>query len=459
MYMQILLENSRDIRKLELIRKKLAEPDGGIYKGTLPPKEWADRYLGDAHNKVILASTGIEKLGTPQNEFTAIGGWCAIRTKCFKSIAQGWLIDQSTGRKTKITSVSQVADWIENSVSADQIVEAIGIYNGTIYTAISEIKLWTQKVADALKIILKRELNKGEVTALYTALQIGESKRQKATKKYLEYILNKKINLTIVKDEDIFEDLIEGRNLLLKSIGTSLEELVEPTINRIVKQRKLKNLKNGNGSRSKMLSYIDKYSIVWFMYTGPYLKLLQKKGYVKTPKGLIIEPWEHSSGHELEAKALFNYKVFGKNNGENNYLVEDSINEDLAIIGIDEVSEYNWQKSKLQKYINEVPNLRNYKSFMDLLEMGDSNLDLTQNISFILGVNYLPYGTCKNYLEEMIQTRDEYRLHRKTYKSLDVEDRVQEINLLRSEKSTQMKDLSLKINQELYKVFKHIFSE
>ncbi len=455
---QKILKSARDNNKLAIIRVRLSRNTGRIFEGRLPQPEWAEKNLGETYDKTVLASKGVEQLGKNKNSvYTVLGGWCAIRTKCLREIGEGILTDPVTGKKKQIKTVSQVAQWIQNAVSLDQIVETIGIYNGTNYVAISEEKLWTKKVINTLELYFNRELTDNEKQNIFIVIKTAEEIRYKITKKYIEYVSGHGISLTRVFDSDIYDDLIQGRNILFEKVGISINDLVEPMILRILK-RSDSELQVGTKTRNDLLNYIDNSTLVWYMYTGDYLELLKKKNYVNTPNGIIIEPWSHAVSNESEAK--FNTLIF---TGKNSYLHPGGVNENLAYIAIDEASNYNWKSYKSQLSIAEIPNIQNYKIFFEKNTYTNtfSNLELAKNLPFMYGVNFLPYGKCRKLLLEIISVNDEYRLKLKENKNKynDYNNgRKNKIQQLKKTYSAKMVKLSKQIDLEIRKMINSIFS-
>jgi hypothetical protein len=446
---QILLNNARDPNKLQVIRNRLRQHDGGIYNGSLPESSWSKKYLGDMYQKVVLATPDIETFGTPNNEFTVLGGWCAIRTKCNLDMAKGIITDPLSGNRTNYNSVTQVAEWIQRAVSADQIVETIGTYTGDIYAAISEEQLWTEKVINAVEQHLKKRLTDHEKELLDHSIGIAETKRYTITKNYLEYVTGKSINLTRIIDKDIYNNIVSERNKLLEIVGTTIDDLVKPILNRAKTKSKIIDEIAMQETLKDLYHYIDSYSLVWLMYTGAYLNILKSKGFIKTPKAIIIEPWSHAFSNE--ARAVFNANIF---KGANNYSQAKGLNEDLAFVGIDEASKFNWKQNSATQPISMVPNISNLDQYFNMLDnnLSISSIDLRINESFINGVNYLPYGKCKQILIQMIALRDEYRKDRQKHKH-----DPKYLGKLRTDTSSTMKSLANSVNNELYTMFKSIF--
>ncbi|MDO8610447.1 MAG: hypothetical protein Q7R95_07910 [bacterium] len=455
---QKLLNNSRDPIKLQAIRAKLCLPNGGIFQGRIPGIKWSKENIGQTYYKTIMASRGIEnlKLGT----YTVLGGWCALRTKCINDLSKGILTDLSTGQLMKFKSVKEVTNWITNAVSADQITESIGIYNGTSYASISEEYLWTQKAAQILKKYLNRNLTSQEQENIRRSIHISDDKRYKITKKYIEFVLNKKIDFTKIVDIDILPDLIDSRDRFLDSIHTSLKDLATIIIKEILDHKKI----NGEYNKEfkiiykRLFDYLNNYSVILFMYTGYYLDILKRKGYVKSPKAIIMEPYSHVLSNEFEAE--FKRIIFSTNNGKNNYLIKNGANEDLGIIVIDDVCNYSHRRVKKYQSIHEIPNIQNYHNFIDRLssDKNMSALDLKNNPVFMCGVNYLPYGRCNKALLEMIDIRNEYLVKKKQVKQYKDDESFFEITELKKIKSSLISKQAKIVLEELEKLFTTIFT-
>ena len=452
---QILLNNTRDTLKLKIIRSRLSLPKGGLYKGCLPKHKWAQENIGHTYYKTILASKGIEstKFGT----YTVLGGWCSLRTKCINDLTKGILTDPETGFTQYYKSVDEVAQWLLNAISADQIIESIGMYNGDSYAAISEEYLWSEKVIRILQKYFSRKLLNFEKDKIKQSIRISDDKRYQITKKYIEMVQNKKINLTKIIDNDIFSDLVKSRDKMLNDFNISLMDLGK----RLAINRGL--LKNKNDHDKKVIEedinfYINNYSIVMLMYTGYYLEILKEKGYVKTPKAIVIEPYAHVQSNEFEGE--FKGIIFSSNKGKNNYHIEGGINENIGLIAMDDVSNYACKRIKLSKSIFEVPNIKNYSKFIDTLSL-DKNisiLDLRNNPAFMCGINYLPYGKCSKALLEMVNIRNEYLIQKHKIKDYQNNESFFEITELKKNKSLLIHKQALIVLNELNGLFSRIFT-
>ena len=326
---QVILNSSRDKLRLEKIREKLQTPNGGLFKGRLPNYKWAIENLGESFDKVILASNNIERLSL--DSYTVLGGWCAIRTRCINDLQKGIITDTITGKKQQYKTVDELCNWLMKAIALDQIIEAIGSYNGDNYTAISEEYLWLEKIVKIVNKYFNRKLNETEIDKVLKAIKHSEEKRSKATELYLSFIKGKRVQITKVRDIDIFQDLIRSRDSLFDRLNITKEKLTQPMVlNRNITRK----IKDSSHILNDLYQYIDRYSIVWFMYTGYYLDLLKDKGYVKTDYAIIIEPYSHARSNESESE--FKKVMLSSKNGTNNYLVHGGINEKLGFIASSE---------------------------------------------------------------------------------------------------------------------------
>lgn len=346
---QHLLNYVRDNTKLQQIREQLKQPSERTYNGTIPSYEWTENVLGNnIYEKIILATPGIEQLGTSkETAFTVLGGSCVLRTKCFHRLKAGFITDMVTGEKKNITSVAQVAEWIENAISLDQIVDIVGPYKGAAYAIISEEYLWLQKIMSALEHLFNRKLTDNEQDMLAAAIQKSEQKKHEMLKKYLAYVTQKEAHVVRIVDADIFDELREARDTLLDALDIKFEQLKEL----------YKNIFHTNQKTDDSLyAYLDSVSIIETMYSGLYLNILQKRGYVKTPKGIIIEPWIHARlGNILNIKKVEKKHMY----------LYSGIDTNLAFIAMDSASTKGFLRTQSKKSIQIVPNIYNYKKIFN----------------------------------------------------------------------------------------------
>ncbi len=360
--------------KIKSIEYKISNFGGRVIDGSLGKEldPFIKQQFDQFGERIIGTSKGIDKLEI--NNITAIGGWCAIRTADYERLKQGVVPNPLTGEVLKYNSPRDVAEWIEQAISIDQIIEAIGIYSGQNYAAISEEKLWGDRVKQTVANKLRRSLTNKEKVEIDIALDTAETRRYEFTQRYIDYITQRKNNLIRFVDGDIWQDLVRVRNEMLKIAKIDLNKLLKMF--------------------PEEIASIPGYSIVWGMYTGPYLALLKSKGYVSTSKGVIIEPYTHALS-ETRSKAYINDQIFGYQT--NNYLVPKGVNKDLGFAAfIDAVSPKGERLGRIIT-LDGLPNFQNYQDFLKRLSEDPrcGALTLSDNPSFIWGVNLFPYGVEK----------------------------------------------------------------
>ena len=260
---EILLENLVGESKIRGMKTKIQKSGGRLIDGVeatnLQP--WIDKQFGQFGERVLIVSKGADNLNS--QEITAIGGWCAIRTADVAKMQQGIITDPITGEEKQFKSIPEVTDWIKKAISIDQCIEAIGVYAGQNYAVISEEQLWGDRVKGIVANQLNRPLTQTDEGQIETAIREGEEKRYIYTQRYIKLVSGQEPNLRRVVDRDVYDNLVEVRDEMLDVAGVSLESL----------KKKFPND-----------SSIDSYSLVWGMYTGPYLKMLKNKGYISTQK-------------------------------------------------------------------------------------------------------------------------------------------------------------------------------
>lgn len=455
---QLILDYSKDKGKLKKIRKDLSNKGGSLFNSTLTYNNHVDLFLGEGYQKTISLSKGFEDAGLSADETTVLGGWCAARTKCLLEIEKGNLFNPIKGSVIPLT-FKNLIDWIQTAISGDQIIDSVGIYNGDKYALISEQLLWSRKIARAFETGSNTILNNTEKNLILDAIKISENRRFLITKKYIEFVKGKRIDLVKFTDSEIWDDLVKARNVLLDQIGISLKDLVAP----FIENRFNHDLKQDINAQNDLKNYIDEYSLVWTMYTGPYLQLLKKLGIISTQNAVIIEPWSHARSNEGQIK--LNDTII-QTSSRNHYLGNKGINKNLGFIAISESSEYNFKSTRTSLTISKVPNIQNYKLYFDRLNADSSisNLDLSRNKSFVLASNYLPYGKAKDLLVQMIVISNEYKNRKLKIKNnnlnfLDNNSRnKEEVRSLRGIKSKEMQNISLRLNDILFAMFEEIFN-
>ncbi|EKE15286.1 MAG: hypothetical protein ACD_12C00090G0002 [uncultured bacterium] len=199
--------------------------------------------------------------------------------------------------------------------------------------------------------------------------------------------------------------------------------------------------------------------MVWGMYTGPYLALLKSKNYVKTQKGIIIESVFHALS-ETRAKAFVNGRIFGDSN--NNYLTPKGLNQDLGFAAYVDVMSPNGDRFKENNLIDKLPNIMNYQNFLENLFQNSrcSSLTLSENPTFIWGVNLIPNTKTINSLYKMIEIKDNYKKAKKSlvFSSASKENNIGKTTELKKEFSLLMQKQAETVNNELANMLKFVFS-
>lgn len=435
---QIFLKSLIGTDKIKKIENQISSYGGRVCNGEYGNDldNITQDLFGQFDVRLVGVSKGIRRL--QPNITTAIGGWCALRTADVNKLKEyGSVSDPLTGESKAITSINTMNDWLEQAVSIDQIIEAVGLFKGNKYVAISEVKLWADRIRLELSNRLNRPLTKKETNQIENSLRIAELKRFVYTQRYLNYANKCENSIVRVEDRDIWDDLVQIRDEMLRTIGSNVITLI-----------------NGFPDEEKN---IPGYSIVWGMYTGLYLNLLKSRGLVSTTNGLIIEPSFHAIG-ETKAKAYVSDKIF---NEENNYLVRGGINENLAFAAYAELMFPNGDRMSRRYTIDQIPNPLNYRIFIsDLIDNPDrTSLTLTENPVFVWGINLFPYGKTRIALQKMIEIRNAYKDARKylggyLYSKEDSSKKALELKI---EFGQQMNEQALTVISELQLMFESVF--
>ncbi len=443
---QLLLNNGRDLRSLIHLRRRLLSAESALYEGDILSPKWGRKHLGETYDKVVLATRGVETAFQDVNEYTTLGGWCVLRTFDTVKLTKGLLTHPITNKAYPITDITNVAEWIVSNIALDQIVETVGYHPSNRYVAISEVELWTKKIVTLLEGQLEEHLTPSDTQLIQSSIENVELQKYQLTQKYLEYIAGGPVNLTRVVDSDIFDELIQGRDRILTTVGLSIEALVEPTLARFESSQKMKQ-------RDRLIHYIQDYSIAWFLYTGEYLKILQKAKYVITPKALLVNPWKYALNSEIEGKQLFGDKVF---QGQHAYLRKGGINENIGFIALDQPSTYGMKRLRTNTSIANVPNIKNYRQYISNLRQDEKLgfLDISQNQAFQDTLNFFPYARGAELLTRMIHVINDYK---NRYKALPKQKQHARLSI-REQYSSEVYDLSQQMITELELLCAHLFN-
>lgn len=435
---ETLINTAFDTKAVTRMKSMIQAPTRGIISSSLNPaiEEWIPRSLGTFGNKVVGVSDGAELLDV--SNITALGGWCAIRSNDFKRLNDsGTVFDPDTGVETKIKEVEAIADWITRAVSIDQVVDAIGMFQGKRYVAISEEKLWSERTINTVEEQLKRPLTSSEKDTISNAVAVAEQLRYQYTNRYLKYATGEDATLTRVVDQDIFSELKEVRDQMLEVAELPLQEF---------KQR----FPDGRS---------ESYSIVWGMYTGPYLDLLKKKGYVADQKAIILEPWWHAFNENNPAKTEVNERVFSRNP----YLASEGINKNIGYVAYADAMDNVSDRYRNIYPISAVPNRENYQKFITELSQDPKlvTLDLRNNPAFSWGVNLVPFGKAIIYLNTMVAIKDQWKEEKANINNAQrsKQDRIAMTAELKTQYQKIIADQAALVVNEVSEMLNYVFGE
>lgn len=341
--------------------------------------------LGDFAPRVLIASDPNNPMNLLPEQVAVAGGWCALRTNDVKNLTakDPIIANPLTGELEPVTSVEQVADWMEKSVSFDQIIESIGAVNAAEYGVISEQRLWIERMNSKLaQIFNKKRLSEDEQTVIALSVTKAEQMRAEMTSRYLQYVTgNEDINFKRIVDEDIWEDLRYAQRDMLSRAGLSVSKL----------QRMF----------PEDAETIKTSALVWTMYSEPYFDVLRSKGLITKPTAFVVEPSIHTyadtrPGNEVVGRIYQNQGVYFDKRG---------MNPNTGFIAFMECVTPNGKNVRKALSVDKVPNVSNWKNLFsdegDLALERNSVINPKDNLLFVWGVNLLPFGLCRQKLLEL----------------------------------------------------------
>lgn len=355
--------------------------------------------------KVIIGA--LPATATAENS-TVAGGWCTLRlTEAEKLEKQGILTDPITGEEQKISDVNQAAQWLQNSISFDQVVEAIGPIRGNEYIGISESRLWAKRILIAVENQLGA-LKFSQRKSLIQAVEQAEVKRAVMTERYLQLVLGDTVRLRRIVDRDIWSGLRKAQVELFQKAGLSLQAMEN-------------EFSNGKGN-------ISSRALVFSLYSEPYFAMLRRKGLVSNRNVIISEPTLHTRTKDIAGNAVIQ-SVYQQETGSYG---NAGINANTGFVAF---MECLWQGNEKGKgkgdpvrdvlAINQVPNISNWqKLFTD--DMFDPNqrpeLDPMKNPLFVWGVNLIPFGKTQEKLLALLEVKEQFGTEKKGTKLTSKED-------------------------------------
>lgn len=324
-------------------------------------KDISKKIFGASSYKVLTSAnlTNSKLIDIDLNKVVTLGGWCVLRTKDMQNLRKGLITDPINGELKRFNRVSQLSKWIRDTQSFDQITDAVLPNNISDYIIVSERRLWSDKIINALEVLFDRSLTIKENNEIYQAVRESEEKKLIYTEKYLRKFNNKSARVTRFIDEDQYDNLIRRRDEIFNKFEIDRVKLINPLLSRkIAKHLSL------DVAREKeiLVKYVNEYSLSWYFFTGDYFdNILKKFGYTNKSVGLIPNPWSYALGKESEPEKEFNKKVFS---GKNEYLKKDSINNSVTFIPIAQAETYSFKPYRSHRSIELLPNSINFKRYL-----------------------------------------------------------------------------------------------
>lgn len=348
-----------------------------------------NQVLGEFAPRVLIVSNPNNPFTLSSDQIAIVGGWCALRTRDIADLSQRCVImSPETGELSQIKSVEQVNEWIENSVTFDQVVESVGAVNGSEYAVISERQLWVQRIKSKLAQVLGKRITRDEQNQIEDAVENAEVKRSQLTERYLSFVTGKPIMFNRIVDEDIKNDLKRAQVETFSKAGLSLQRLK----NRFPKDA----------------ATIDSSAIVWAMYSEPYLNVLRERGFLSKKTAFIVEPSLHTyadtqAGNEV-VQRIYQEKGI--------YLNKKGFNENTGFIAFMECVNSNGQNVRKHLGVGEVPNVSNWQMLIASgLLAPERNLVISpkENQLFVWGTNILPFGKTQASLLRLVDLQGQFQ--------------------------------------------------
>lgn len=347
--------------------------------------------LGEFAPRVLIASNPNNPMSLLPEQVAVAGGWCALRTNDVKNLTakDPIIANPLTGELEPVTSVEQVADWMEKSVSFDQIVESIGAVNASEYGVISEQRLWTERITAKLSQIF-RGISSQEQEKIAQAVANAEQMRAEMTSRYLQYVTgNEDISFKRIVDDDIWDDLRYAQVDTFSRIGLSVEKL----------QRMFPD--EAETTKSK--------SLIWSMYSEPYFDVLRNKEIISKPTVFVVEPILHAVGDNKSGKEVAR-RIY---QDQGIYFDKRGMNPNTGFIAYLGCFTPDKNDIKDQFSAGEVTNVSNWRSLFSgggrLNPDNNRDTDLSKNLLFVEGLNMLPFGVCQKKLLELVSLQQRFK--------------------------------------------------
>lgn len=345
--------------------------------------------LGDFAPRVLIASNPNNPLTLIPEQIAIAGGWCALRTKDVANLSQqGIIMNPKSGSLDEVKSVDQVALWIAQSVTFDQIIESVGAVRGAEYAVISERRLWTERITTKLSQILNRRLTVQEQYAIERSVEQAEMKRAIMTKRYIQSVTgNENVVFQRIVDDDIWTELNNSQKEMFSRIGLTIDSL--------------ERMFPANGA------IIQSSSLVWTMYSEPYFDALRKKGLIAKKTVFIAEPSLHTyadnqAGSEVVSRTYQDKGV---------YFDPKGMNSNTGFIAFIECVTQDGINVRKNLGVGGVPNISNWEQLFngELDPERNSVVNPKDNRLFLWGVNFLPFGSTRQSLLRLVDIQDEFQ--------------------------------------------------
>lgn len=347
------------------------------------------RILGDEFSRRVLLLTDPNPgISFKPGQLVISGGFCAMRTADTRFIDDGLTIDPRTGNTSPITDVGQVARFVKESITFDQLAEAIGAPNHPQleYVAMSESRLWSEKIVNKL-VHRGMRLVPDDKDLISEAVEQAEVARHRMTGRYLQRLTgNADLNLVRVPDYEIFDDLERARDDLLSRANVRPRDIF---------------YKHESGE-------FNSITLVWSMFSQTYFDLLKAKGYVSPERDtfLMVVPITHAWADTRTATDLA-----GRVQQKAGIYFREGINDRTGLVAYPECTT---SKRSVRRLLNcsEVPSISNWQAM--LAETGALGVEQNGEISpvnnqlFLWGLNLLPAGDTLRALDDLVTASQDF---------------------------------------------------
>lgn len=421
----------REKTKLDKIKHDLVSLDTSkTYLGESAYSDNLKLLLGHNYFRSIGYSRGFNEMQLEINNITAIGGWCAVRTKDFENIKRGVLENPLSGELSPISKIADVTSWLRKSQSLDQIIESVGTFTGDKYVIMSERRLWTTKLEKALEKFFQRSLSQKETQNLYEAVIFSETRKYEMTKKYIDFVTKKSNFVTEIRDEDYMQEIEKNKNRLLENHKIDLDKLTALFINQKSQDRDITN-----DEKKELADYISEYTKVWYFFTGDYLEnILKKNGIVRTEKAVLINCWQYSVNYQIKLEQIINKIVLNQGKG---YLSKGFENENIWFVAYLSAEDYRFRQYKTHKSLSLIPNATNFKNYLLSLTEHVNKLNttfLSNDIFFQDIFNFAQDFESVQILKQITNENSEFSNVRNSIKQSDNQQKLKVISEIRKMK-------------------------